>query len=243
MTRPGTGHLGTLLWIAFVAIAAADVLLPGPSFSVFCLPVFFAFLVLVRPRYPWPLASAAACFLIGAWLLEQGLRTGPEAEPMAAYRIADRLLITLAILLVTGVHARLHPIHDTLAEFQRRRAARQGGLASPEPEPVPGRSVLFLSLATLAVIFAIDAVTPRNWNIGTLYLLPVLWISSLRRPLLLALFVPAAALLSASGYVLGPPSQVLPEPTAVLLERAISILALLVSGLVLTVHFTYQKAD
>src|SRR5450830_1180420 len=71
-----TTHRSGLLWTLFVAIATADVVLPGPSFSVFCLPVYFAVLVLVRPHAPWPLAFAAVFFLVGAWLLEQGMQPG-----------------------------------------------------------------------------------------------------------------------------------------------------------------------
>ena len=220
-----SSHRSTILWIAFVAIAAADVVLPGPSFSVLCLPVFFAFLVLVRPKYPWPLASAAACFLIGAWLLEQGLRTGDGSDPLAPYRIADRLLITLAIFLVTAVHARLLRIHDAADP------AGETGLAALK------RGVLGLSVLLLLAVFVADAFTPRNWNLGTLYLLPVLSASALRRPLLLAGLVPVAAGLSVLGFLYGPPSSVLPEPSGVLLERAITILALLVSGAVLTAYF------
>src|SRR5512140_3035273 len=89
-------HRSEVLWTLFVAIAAADVVLPGPSFSVFCLPVFFAVLVLVRPRAPWPLAAAAACFLLGAWLLEQGLSSGTGSESLDAYRITDRVRISVA---------------------------------------------------------------------------------------------------------------------------------------------------
>jgi hypothetical protein len=99
------------------------------------------------------------------------------------------------------------------------------------------RAILGLSLAALAIVFAVDAVTPRNWNVGTLYLLPVLWASSLGRPLLLAGIVPAAAALSALGFYLGPPSTVLPEPSTIFLERAITIAAVLVSGAVLTAYF------
>jgi hypothetical protein len=232
-----TAHRSGLLWTLFVAIAAADVVLPGPSFSVFCLPVFFAILVLVRPRYPWPLASAAACFLVGAWLLEQGLYSGAASESLIDYRIADRLLISLSIVLITSVHSRLHRIHDNVAQLRRQKALGRFDAAGEGDLVTLKRFVMGLSLVTLAIVFAVDAVTPKNWNIGTLYLLPVLWASSLRRPLLLAGLVPVAAGLSVLGYYLGPPSTVVPEPSVVLLERVITIFAVLVSGVVLTVYF------
>ncbi len=231
------GHRSELLWALVATIAAADVVLPGPSFSVFCLPVFFAFLVLVRPKYPWPLACAAACFLIGAWLLEQGMRSGEGSESLTDYRIADRLLISLSIMAVTAVHSRLHRIHDDVAQLRRQKALGQGNAAGEGDLVTLRRAVLGLSLVTLSIVFAVDAVTPQNWNIGTLYLLPVLWASSLRRPILLAGLVPLAAGLSFLGYFFGPPSSVVPEPSTVFLERAITILAVLVSGIVLTIYF------
>jgi hypothetical protein len=234
-------HRSGLLWTLFVAIAAADIVLPGPSFSVFCLPVFFAVLVLVRPRYPWPLASAAACFLVGAWLLEQGLYSGTASESLTDYRIADRLLISLSIVLVTSVHSRLHRIHDNVAQLRRQKALGRFDAAGEGDLVTLKRFVLRLSLVTLAIVFVVDAVTPRNWNIGPLYLLPVLWASSLRRPLLLAGLVPVAAVLSVLGYFLGPPSTVVPEPSVVLLERVIAVLAVLVSGVVLTVYFARNE--
>jgi hypothetical protein len=160
---------------------------------------------------------------------------------MASYRIADRLLITLAIFLVTAVHSRLHRIHDDVAELGRRKAHGQIDPAGEGDLAAMKRAVLGLSLVTLAVVFIVDAVTPRNWNIGTLYLLPVLWASSLRRPLLLAGLVPVAAALSVLGFYWGPPSTVLPEPSNIFLERGITVLALLASGAVLTVYFAGMR--
>ncbi len=231
-------HRSGLLWSLFFSIAAADIFLPGPSFSVFCLPAFFAVLVLVRPRAPWPLAAAAACFLVGAWLLEQGLAPGGGAESLATYRIADRLMISVAIVLVTSIHSRLHRVHDDVTEMDRQKALGRLDPAGEDDLTAMKRAILGLSLVTLAVAFAVDLFTPRNWNLGALYLLPVLWASSLGRPLLLAGFAPVVALLSAAGFLYGPPSSVIPEPANVLLERAITILAVLASGTVLVVYFT-----
>ena len=236
-----TAHRSGLLWTFFVGIAAADVVLPGPSFSVFCLPVYFAVLVLVRPHAPWPLAFAAVLFLVGAWLLEQGMQPGTGTESLADYRIADRLLISLAIVLVTLLHSRLHRIHDGVARLRHQNAVGRFDAAGQGDLVTLKRIVMGLSLVTLAIVFAVDAVTPKNWNIGTLYLLPVLWASSLRRPLLLAGLVPVAAGLSVLGYYLGPPSTVVPEPSVVLLERVITIFAVLVSGVVLTVYFARNE--
>ena len=99
------------------------------------------------------------------------------------------------------------------------------------------RAILGFSLVTLAAVFAADLLTPRNWNLGALYLLPVLWVSSLGRPFLLAWIAPVAGLLSALGYFLGPPSTVIPEPANTLLERAITVMAVVLSGVVLAVYF------
>jgi hypothetical protein len=238
--EPLIRHQSTLLWITFVAIAAADVVLPGPSFSVFCLPVFFAFLVLARPRYPWPLTSAAACFLLGTWLLEQGLRSSEETALLDKYHLADRLLISLAILLVTAVHARVQRIHDDVAALHRRKADGTIDALGDFRLAALRSNVVGASLVTLAVVFGLDAITPRELNVGTLYLLPVLWASSIERPLVLAVLVPLAAGLSMGGFFLGPSSMIVPEPAIILLERIITILAVLGAGIVLIVYSVRQ---
>ena len=232
-----------VLWMTFFAIATADIFIPGPSFSVFCLPVFFAFLVLVRPKYPWPLASAASCFLVGAWLLEQGLGQETAGDALAAYRLADRVMLSAAILLLTAVHARIQAVHDEALALYADRSA--GKLA-------PGRiaklrslrwTVIGVSLLTLTVVTGLDILTPRNWNFGPLYLLPIFWASALERPLLLAWLTPLAAALSLAGYYIGFASSLQPEPGTVYTERFISIVALLLTGAILAAYALRKRRE
>lgn len=222
-----------VLWTTFFVIAIADIFIPGPSFSVFCIPVFFAFLVVVRPRSPWPLASAAACFLVGAWLLEQGLSHEGTGDELAAYRLADRVLISVAILVLTAIHSRLQLLHDEVVPLYADRSAGRLAAADADTFRSHRATVITLSLLTLAVISGLDVVTPRNWNFGPLYLLPVLWASALERPLHLAWLTPLAAALSIAGYYLGTASSLLPEPSTVFTERVITIVTLVLSGAVL----------
>ncbi len=226
----------TIVWTCFVAVLAADAILPGPSFAVLCLPVFFAFLALVNPRYPWPFAIAAACVLVGAWLLEQGLQTGASSEPLANYRLVDRLILSVGILLASGVHPRIQLIHDKIVDLGRGQVSGSTDPGGPALLASLRRTVLAASTLTLVAVFLIDAVSPRNVNMGALYLLPVYWASALERPgVVLAFLLPAAGL-SGAGYFLGPSSTVLPIPGDVLLERLISIGVLLVTAVVLSVY-------
>jgi len=198
-----------LLAMAFgliAAIAVADFLSKGAT-----LPVAYAvpLILIVRAGYTAHLRSAALLLIFLAYAvyfakqLARG-HTPPEHDPLdfrfVNHTFAAVMIGALAMLLKLRASAHSHRADLKLAEAELSAKVRAA-------EDHSDAKVALLIAAALTVEIAIaDIISPANYNLAILYMVPLFLCAWTRQRRLLWVMLAAALILNPVGYLLGPTS-------------------------------------
>jgi hypothetical protein len=185
--------------LALLAVlSVADILSPGTSIAVlFPLPlILFTRAGYVRQLRWLTLASIGLVF--AAHFIKNGLLPSGTA-PLFDYRLVNRSLIAVAIAAL-----------GMLLEFRVATDFLRGDWELPEyfrreEDEIDETLALLAGVLLVAATAVVDFLSPANYNLAVLYLLPLflcVWIRSRR---LLWVMLGMALVLTYLGYILGPP--------------------------------------